>query len=288
MFNQQTDMDKNTNETPPYLAGVIGHPISHSKSPKLHNYWLSKYNINGFYIPFSVTTDKLQVSIKSLIGLGFNGVNVTIPHKTNVLAFADSVTDRAALIGAANTLYFSRNGKIHADNTDGYGFIQNIIDEIPEYDFYDKTALIYGAGGSARAIASALISNGVKEVGITNRTRSKAQIISEDLGAKVSVVDWRVAPETIGRADLIINATSMGMIGQPEFSQPISRAKKNALVIDIVYNPLITELLKEARKLKLKAIGGIGMLINQAVPGFEHWFQKSPVIDDEIRKFIVE
>ena len=288
MFNQQTDMDKNTNETPPYLAGVIGHPISHSKSPKLHNYWLSKYNINGFYIPFSVTTDKLQVSIKSLIGLGFNGVNVTIPHKTNVLAFADSVTDRAALIGAANTLYFSRNGKIHADNTDGYGFIQNIIDEIPDYDFYDKTALIYGAGGSARAIVSALISNGVKEVGITNRTRSKAQIISEDLGAKVSVVDWRAAPETIGRADLIINATSMGMIGQPEFSQPISRAKKTALVIDIVYNPLITELLKEARKLKLKAIGGIGMLINQAVPGFEHWFQKSPVIDDEIRKFIVE
>jgi len=281
-------MDKNTTETPPYLAGVIGHPISHSKSPKLHNYWLSKYNINGFYIPFSVTTDKLQVSIKSLIGLGFNGVNVTIPHKTNVLSLADSVTDRAALIGAANTLYFSKNGKVHADNTDGYGFIQNIIDEIPDYDFYDKSALIYGAGGSARAIASALISNGVKEVGITNRTRSKAQIISEDLGAKVSVVDWRAAPETIGRADLIINATSMGMIGQPEFSQPISRAKKTALVIDIVYNPLITELLKEAKKLKLKTIGGIGMLINQAVPGFEHWFQKSPVIDDEIRKFIVE
>ncbi len=281
-------MDKNTTETPPYLAGVIGHPISHSKSPKLHNYWLSKYNINGFYIPFSVTTDKLQASIKSLIDLGFNGVNVTIPHKTNVLSLADSVTDRAALIGAANTLYFSKNGKVHADNTDGYGFIQNIIDEIPDYDFYDKTALIYGAGGSARAIASALISNGVKEVGITNRTRSKAQIISEDLGAKVIVVDWRAAPETIGKADLIINATSMGMIGQPEFSQPILRAKKTALVIDIVYNPLVTELLKEASKLKLKTVGGIGMLINQAVPGFEHWFQKSPVIDDEIRKFIVE
>ena len=160
-------MDKNTTETPPYLAGVIGHPISHSKSPKLHNYWLSKYNINGFYIPFSVPTDKLQASIKSLIGLGFNGVNVTIPHKTNVLSLADSVTDRAALIGAANTLYFSKNGKIHADNTDGYGFIQNIIDEIPDYDFYDKTAIIYGAGGSARAIASALISNGVKEVGLS-------------------------------------------------------------------------------------------------------------------------
>ena len=181
-------MDKNTTDTPPYLAGVIGHPISHSKSPKLHNYWLSKYNINGFYIPFSVTTDKLQASIKSLIGLGFNGVNVTIPHKTNVLSFAD----------------------------------------------------------------------------------------------------WRAAPETIGSADLLINATSMGMIGQPEFSQPISRAKKTALVIDIVYNPLVTELLKEATKLKLKTVGGIGMLINQAVPGFEHWFQKSPVIDDEIRKFIVE
>ena len=123
-------MDKNTSETPPYLAGVIGHPISHSKSQKLHNYWLSKYKINGFYIPFSVTTDKLQASIKSLISLGFNGVNVTIPHKTNILSFADSVTDRAALIGAANTLYFSKNGRVHADNTDGYGFIQNIIDEV--------------------------------------------------------------------------------------------------------------------------------------------------------------
>ena len=281
-------MDKDISENAVYLAGVIGNPIAHSKSPKLHNYWLSKYKINGFYIPFSVTNDKLETSIKSLIELGFSGVNITIPHKTSVLSFADSITDRAALIGAANTLYFSKSGKIHADNTDGYGFIQNIVDEIPDYDFYDKTALIYGAGGSARAIASALLSSGVKEVGITNRTRSKAQIISENLGAKVSVVDWRAAPDTITKVDIIINATSMGMVGQPDFSQPISRAKKTALVVDIVYNPLITELIKEAKKLKLKTVGGIGMLINQAVPGFEHWFQKKPQVDEEIRRFIIE
>ena len=281
-------MDKDIIENAVYLAGVIGNPIAHSKSPKLHNYWLSKYKINGFYIPFSVTNDKLETSIKSLIELGFSGVNITIPHKTSVLSFADSITDRAALIGAANTLYFSKSGKIHADNTDGYGFIQNIVDEIPDYDFYDKTALIYGAGGSARAIASALLSNGVKEVGITNRTRSKAQIISENLGAKVSVVDWRAAPDTITKVDIIINATSMGMVGQPDFSQPISRAKKTALVVDIVYNPLITGLIKEAKKLKLKTVGGIGMLINQAVPGFEHWFQKKPQVDEEIRRFIIE
>ncbi|MFL2800779.1 MAG: shikimate dehydrogenase [Paracoccaceae bacterium] len=281
-------MDKNIFESSPYLAGVIGHPISHSRSPKLHNYWLSKYEIDGYYIPLSITTEKLKDSIKSLIHLGFKGVNVTIPHKTNVLSLADSVTDRASLIGAANTLYFSKSGKVHADNTDGYGFIQNIIDEIPDYDFYDKTAVIYGAGGSARAIASALISNGIKEVGITNRTRSKAQIISENLGAKVAVVDWRTAPETIAAADLIINATSMGMVGQPEFSQPISRAKKTALVIDIVYTPLRTGLLEQANKLKLRTVGGVGMLINQAVPGFEHWFQKTPVIDDDIRRFIIE
>ena len=281
-------MDKETSDNALFLAGVIGHPISHSKSPKLHNYWLSKYKINGFYIPFSVTTEKLQSSIKSLIQLGFNGVNVTIPHKTNVLSFADSITDRAALIGAANTLYFSKNGRIHADNTDGYGFIQNIIDEIPDYDFYDKTAIIYGAGGSSRAIASALISNGIREIGITNRTRSKAQIISENLGAKVSVVDWRAAPETITSADIIINATSMGMLGQPDFSQPISRAKKTALVVDIVYNPLVTELIKEAKKLKLKAVGGIGMLINQAVPGFEHWFQKTPEIEKDLKEYLLD
>ncbi len=281
-------MDNNKIESAPYLAGVIGHPISHSKSPKLHNYWLSKYNINGFYIPFSITTDNLQKSIRSLIDLGFKGVNITIPHKTNVLSFADSITDRASLIGAANTLYFSKNGKIHADNTDGYGFIQNIIDAEPNYDFYDKTAIIYGAGGSARAIASALITNGIKEVGITNRTRSKAQIISENLGAKVSVVDWRAAPETVGKADIIINATSMGMVGHPDFSQPITRAPKTALVVDIVYNPMVTDLIKQAKALKLKTVGGIGMLLNQAVPGFEHWFQKTPVIDDDIRRYIIE
>ena len=281
-------MDKITIDNAPYLAGVIGHPISHSKSPKLHNYWLTKYKINGFYVPFSVTTEKLKGSIKGLIDLGFKGVNVTIPHKTNVLTYADSVTDRAALIGAANTLYFSKSGKIHADNTDGYGFIQNIMDEIPDFDFYDKTAIIYGAGGSSRAIASALISNGIKEVGITNRTRSKAQIISENLGAKVSVVDWRNAPEMVEKVGIIINATSMGMVSQPDFSQPISRAKKTALVVDIVYNPLSTDLLKKARELNLKTVGGIGMLINQAVPGFEHWFQKTPAIDDDIRKFIIE
>ena len=281
-------MDKISLDNAPYLAGVIGHPISHSKSPKLHNYWLTKYKINGFYVPFSVTTEKLKNSIKGLIDLGFKGVNVTIPHKTNVLTYADSVTDRASLIGAANTLYFSKSGKIHADNTDGYGFIQNIIDEIPNFDFYDKTAIIYGAGGSSKAIASALISNGIKEVGITNRTRSKSQIISENLGAKVSVVDWRNAPEMVGEVDIIINATSMGMVGQPDFSQPISRAKKTALVVDIVYNPLVTDLLKEAKKLNLKTVGGIGMLINQAVPGFEHWFQRTPVIDEDIRKFIIE
>jgi shikimate dehydrogenase len=281
-------MDNNKIESAPYLAGVIGHPISHSKSPKLHNYWLSKYNINGFYIPFSITTNNLQKSIRSLIDLGFKGVNITIPHKTNVLSFADSITDRASLIGAANTLYFSKNGKIHADNTDGYGFIQNIIDAEPNYDFYDKTAIIYGAGGSARAIASALITNGIKEVGITNRTRSKAQIISENLGAKVSVVDWRAAPETVGKADIIINATSMGMVGQPDFSQPITRAPKTALVVDIVYNPMVTDLIKQAKALKLKTVGGIGMLLNQAVPGFEHWFQKTPVIDDDIRRYIIE
>jgi shikimate dehydrogenase len=281
-------MDNNKIESAPHLAGVIGHPISHSKSPKLHNYWLSKYNINGFYIPFSITTENLQKSIRSLIDLGFKGVNITIPHKTNVLSFADSITDRASLIGAANTLYFSKNGKIHADNTDGYGFIQNIIDAEPNFDFYDKTAIIYGAGGSARAIASALITNGIKEVGITNRTRSKAQIISENLGAKVTVVDWRTAPETIGKADIIINATSMGMVGQPDFSQPITRAPKTALVVDIVYNPMVTDLIKQANALKLKTVGGIGMLINQAVPGFEHWFQKTPVIDEDIRRYIIE
>ena len=197
--------------------------------------------------------------------------------------YADSVTDRASLIGAANTLYFSQSGKVHADNTDGYGFIQNIIDQVPGFDFYDKTALIYGAGGSSRAIASALISSGIKEVGITNRTRSKAQIISENLGAKVKVVDWRKAPETVGEVDIIINATSMGMVGQPEFSQPISRAKKTAMVVDIVYNPIQTEFLKTAQEIGCKTVDGLGMLIYQAIPGFEKWFGTRPNVSEDLK-----
>ena len=131
-------MDNDKNENSIYLAGVIGNPIAHSKSPKLHNYWLSKYKINGFYIPFSVTTEKLETSIRSLMELVFSGVNVTIPHKTNVLSLADYIKDIADLIGSANTIYFSKSGKIHADNTDGYGFIQNIIDEIPSMIFMIK------------------------------------------------------------------------------------------------------------------------------------------------------
>ena len=270
------------------LAGVLGYPINQSKSPKLHNYWLCKYNIQGYYVPFCVPTDKLKKTLYSLVQLGFKGVNITIPHKTSILSFVDSITDRASLIGAANTLYFSGNGKIHADNTDGYGFIQNILDSYPEYDFYDKIALIYGAGGSARAIASSLISNGIKEVRITNRTRSKAQIISENLGAKVSVIDWRSAPENLKQVDLIVNTTSMGMTGQPDFSQPISRASKNALVVDIVYNPLQTNLIKQAKSLNLSTVTGIGMLINQAIPGFEHWFQQTPEIEKDLRDYLLK
>ena len=269
------------------LAGVIGHPLYHTKSPILHNYWLNKYDIKGYYIPLEIEPKNLKKGIESLLNLGFKGINVTIPHKVNILSYVDTITDRAAIIGAANTLFFNSNGKIRADNTDGYGFIKSIYDKFPTLEIKNKQAVVFGAGGAARAIIYSLLSEGITKVFLVNRTKQKATSISEQLGARVKVLDWNVDTKLFAETSIIVNTTSLGMKNNIPFFHKIEIAEKNALFIDIIYDPLETDFLKMGRKLGYNILNGSGMLINQAIPGFEGWFGKKPEIDENCEKLIL-
>lgn len=266
------------------LAGVIGNPISHSRSPLIHGHWLRKYGIKGFYVPMHVEHDDLETVLRSLPKLGFRGINVTIPHKVSVLGIADIVTDRATLIGAANTLTFTAEGKIHADNTDGYGFIASLKQGAPSWDPKAGPALVFGAGGASRAVICSLLDAGVHEIILTNRTRHNADMLKSEFGARVRVVEWVQAGNVVEDAGTIVNTTSLGMRGKTEFRVPLDGLRSDTVVTDIVYEPLETTLLKTAKEAGCVTVDGLGMLLHQAAPGFERWFGKMPEVDDETRR----
>jgi shikimate dehydrogenase len=269
------------------LAGVIGSPIAHSLSPRLHGFWLQKYEINGHYIPIELTRETFEKGLRSLPTLGFRGVNVTLPFKETVLAMADVITDRAALIGAANTITFRKDGRIQADNTDGYGFIANIKQLAPEWQAATGPALVLGAGGASRAVISALLAEGVPEIWLANRTRNRADMLREHFGARIKVVDWTKINGEMAGASSLINTTSLGMQGQQPLHIDLGRIKTGTLVTDIVYSPLETDLLKAASAKGCVTVDGIGMLLHQAVPGFENWFRKKPKVDAELREAVL-
>lgn len=269
------------------LAGVIGHPIAHSRSPALHGYWLRRYGVKGHYIPMDVAPVDLETTLRHLPKIGFVGLNVTIPHKEAVLKIADVITDRAALIGAANTLIFRRDGRIHADNTDGAGFIANLRQNAPHWDPSAGPAVVLGAGGAARAVVAALIEVGVPEIRITNRTRPRAEALRSDFGAKVTVHDWVQAANILEGAATVINTTSLGMDGKPEFRVPLDALEPGAVVNDLVYTPLRTQFLIEAEAQGGFIVDGLGMLLHQAAPGFERWFGPTPAVDEETRQAVL-
>lgn len=265
------------------LAGVIGSPIAHSRSPKLHGHWLRTMGLPGYYIPMDVATRDLDTAIRSLPSLGFVGVNVTIPHKETVLGIADLVTDRATMIGAVNTLIFRKDGKIHGDNTDGYGFFENLKTGAPDWDPKAGPAAILGAGGAARAVVASLLNAGVPQVFVANRTRIRAEKLATDMGSRVSVVDWVQAGNMIDDATLLVNTTSLGMQGQAEMRVPLDGLRPGLVVNDLVYTPLKTRLLAEAEAAGSTVVDGLGMLLHQAVPGFERWFGMRPSVDAAAR-----
>jgi shikimate dehydrogenase len=269
------------------LAGVIGQPIAHSRSPALHGYWLKRYGIRGHYIPMDVGQADLKQVLELLPKLGFVGLNVTIPHKETVLALADIVTDRAALIGAANTLIFRKDGRIHADNTDGSGFMANLRQNAPSWQPMAGPAAVFGAGGAARAVVAALIEVGVPEIRIANRTRPRAEALRHDFGAKVVVYDWVQAGNMLEGAATVVNTTSLGMAGKPDFRVPLDALEVGALATDLVYVPLRTQFLQAAEARGCMAVDGLGMLLHQAAPGFERWFGARPDVDLATRNAVL-
>ena len=277
-----------TDESNFALAGVIGMPVTHSRSPQLHNHWLRKYGIRGQYVPMNIRHSDLEDAIGALPKLGFVGVNVTIPHKESVLWLADLVTDRAALIGAANTLIFLEDGKLHADNTDGYGFIENLRRNAPGWQANSGPAAVIGSGGAARAVVASLIEVGVPEIRISNRTKARADALRSEFDARVTVFEWVQAGSMMSGAKLVVNATSLGMKGKQEFQIPLNALSPEAVVNDLVYTPLETPLLRHAARIGCTTVDGLGMLLHQAVPAFERWFNTRPEADSETRQVLLQ
>jgi len=269
------------------LAGVIGSPIAHSRSPQLHAHWLKSLGIRGFYIPMEISEANLNDALRSLPKLGFVGVNVTVPYKERVLALADVVSDCATVIGAANTLSFRKDGTIYADNTDGYGFLENIRQGAPGWDVTAGPAAVLGAGGAARAVVVALRDAGAPEILISNRTRLRAEALQQEFGRKLRVVDWVQAGNMLEHAAMVVNTTSLGMEGKPLLRVPLDGLQKGAVVTDLVYAPLRTRLLEEAEAMGCITVDGLGMLLHQAVPGFERWFGVRPQVDAETREAVL-
>lgn len=265
------------------LAGVIGCPIAHSKSPKIHGHWLKTLGIQGAYIPMEVEPANLKDVILTLPKMGFVGANVTLPHKEAIMEIADFVTDRAALIGAVNTLIFRADGKIQGDNTDGYGFLENLKTGAPDWAPQAGPAAVLGAGGAARAVIASLLDAGVPEIMLSNRTRVRADRLKSVFGNRVRVYDWVQAGNMLDHAALVVNTTSLGMIGKPELRVPLDGLRPNTVVTDLVYAPLKTKLLETAEEMGCVTVDGLGMLLHQAVPGFERWFGTRPEVDRAAR-----
>lgn len=263
------------------LAGITGWPVSHSRSPRLHGFWLERYGIDGAYVPLPIDPAHFPASIRGLMLAGFAGVNCTIPHKEAAFAVCDTVDSSARRAGAVNTLVFD-NGRITGSNTDGWGFLESL--RANGVDPAAGPALILGAGGSARAVAAVLLDLGVRTT-IANRTRPRAEAIARELPG-LRVIDWDTRDHAVPDHALLVNTTSLGMEGHPPLAIDLGRAAPNLTVTDIVYVPLETPLLAAARARGISAVDGLGMLLYQAVPGFRTWFGVDPVVDDALRRFV--
>jgi shikimate dehydrogenase len=263
------------------LAGITGWPVSHSRSPRLHGFWLERYGIDGAYVPLPIDPAHFPAAIRGLMLSGFAGANCTIPHKEAAFAVCDTVDTSARRAGAVNTLVFD-NGRITGSNTDGWGFLESL--RANGVDPAAGPALILGAGGSARAVAAVLLDLGVKTT-IANRTRPRAEAIARELPG-LRVIDWEARDHAVPDHALLVNTTSLGMEGHPPLAIDLDRAAPNLTVTDIVYVPLETPLLAAARARGISAVDGLGMLLYQAVPGFRTWFGLDPVVDDALRRFV--
>ncbi|WP_142849176.1 shikimate dehydrogenase [Telmatospirillum sp. J64-1] len=270
------------------LAGVMGWPIGHSRSPRLHNYWLQHFGIDGAYVPLAVAPEDFETVLRALPRMGFAGTNVTVPHKEAAMAAVDVLHPLAKRIGAVNTIVTLPDGRLEGRNTDGFGFLENLRQAGTVWRPASGPAVVLGAGGAARAVCVALQDAGCPEIRLTNRSRARAETLAAELGGGVTVVDWDRRADALDGAALLVNTTSLGMSGQPPLEIDLSALPGSALVNDIVYVPLETDLLARARARGNPVVDGLGMLLHQARPGFEAWFGVLPEVTPEVRDFVLE
>lgn len=270
-----------------WVAGVIGWPVSHSRSPRLHGYWLERHGIDGAYVPLPVPPGRISTALRALPVLGFRGANLTVPHKQDAVAVCDELDPLARRIGAVNTIVVGEDGRLIGSNTDASGFIENLRRH-STWRSGGAPAVVLGAGGAARAVCVALLDAGAGKVRIANRTRLRAELLADEMGAAVEAVGWDERDAALDGAMLLVNTTTLGMTGQPPLEIDLSRLSADAVVCDAVYVPLETPLLAAARTRGNQAVDGLGMLLYQAQPGFEAWFGVRPDVDAALRRFVLE
>ncbi len=268
------------------LAGVVGWPVEHSLSPRLHGYWLDHYGVDGAYLPLAVRPDDIAQALEALPAFGFRGVNATVPHKEAALAACHEVDSLARRIGAVNTIRVE-GGRLLGSNTDAFGFLENLKEGTPDWRAEAAPAVVLGAGGAARAVVAGLLDAGAPEVRLVNRTLSRAEAIADALGGPVAPVPWDRRGAALAEAGLLVNTTTLGMAGQPPLDLDLSELPADALVTDIVYAPLVTPLLELAMARGNPTVDGLGMLLHQARPGFEAWFGVRPEVTPALRAFVL-
>lgn len=269
-----------------FLAGVMGWPIMHSRSPRIHNYWLHLHGVEGHYAPIGVKPEGLEKALRALHPLGYTGVNLTIPLKEAALAVVDHVDPVARQIGAINCVVVKDDGALEGYNYDAYGFIASLKEAEPHWQAAAGPVVILGAGGAARAVLAGLLKDGAREIRLVNRTKQRASALALEFGPQIEVHDWDDRADLLAGAAMLVNTTSMGMIGQPPLDIALDRLEAHALVADIVYAPLETDLLARARRMGNRTVDGLGMLLHQARPAFRHFFGVMPEVTGDVRRLI--
>jgi shikimate dehydrogenase len=268
------------------LAGVMGYPVMHSRSPKLHNYWLAKYGLTGTYVPLAIKAEHLRAALRALPALGFSGCNLTIPHKEAALAIVDKVDPLARRIGAVNCVVVAADGSLAGQNHDAFGYIESVREAQPAWRADAGPIVVIGAGGGARAVLVSLIDQGAREIRLVNRTPARAKALAGELGGPITALGWEQREVVLEGAAMLVNATNQGMVGEPPLDLALDALPVSALVSDVIYIPRETALLAAARKRGNPTANGLGMLLHQARPAFHAWFGIMPEVTPELRAMI--
>lgn len=268
------------------LAGVMGWPVMHSRSPRLHNYWLEQHNLAGVYVPLAIAPERIGPALRALPGLGFAGCNLTIPHKETALAIVDRVDDRARRIGAISCVTVAEDGTLLGTNNDAFGFVASLRESAPHWRAGAGPVVVVGAGGAARAVLDGLIEEGAREIRLVNRTFERAQRLAREFAGPVRAYRWPERAALLEGAASLVNTTSQGMVGEPPLDLALGALPRDALVADVVYIPRETPLLAAARSRGNRTVNGLGMLLHQARPAFHGWFGIMPEVTPELRALI--